>query len=134
MVGSLLPLLESAFWGRGLLHSVVFNGALLFAVMLLARGRRSTQRRWLGLPIGTFSHLVLDGTWADDGVFWWPFRGQSALGPGGVSDFERFPEILLLDLVGLMVGWWAWRRFHLSEQSVRRALLTDGRLPALRKS
>ncbi|MEC8969761.1 MAG: hypothetical protein VX808_01300, partial [Actinomycetota bacterium] len=47
MIGSVLPLVEGAFGGRWLLHSVAFNAVLLFGVMLVAHGRRSTQRRWL---------------------------------------------------------------------------------------
>ena len=131
MLGSVLPLVEGAFGGRWLLHSVAFNAVLLFAVMAVAHGRRPTQRRWLALPIGTFCHLVLDGTWADTGVFWWPFTGLDALGTGAVSEFERLPGVLLLEGAGLMVGVWAWRRFSLSDRSVRRTLLTEGRLSAL---
>ena len=128
MLGSVLPLVEGAFGGRWLLHSVAFNAVLLFGVMVVAHGRRPTQRRWLALPIGTFCHLALDGTWTDTGVFWWPFAGLGALGTGPVSEFERLPGVLLLEGAGLMVGCWAWRRFALSNRSVRRALLTEGRL------
>ena len=131
MIGSVLPLVEGAFGGRWLLHSVAFNAVLLFGVMVVARGRRPTQRRWLALPIGTFCHLVLDGTWADTGVFWWPFTGLGALGRDAVSEFERLPVVLVLEAIGLMVGWWAWRRFSLYDRSVRQTLLTEGRLSAL---
>ena len=131
MLGSVLPLVEGAFGGRWLLHSVAFNAVLLFAVMAVAHGRRPTQRRWLALPIGTFCHLVLDGTWADTGVFWWPFAGLDALGTGAVSEFERLPGVLFLEGAGLVVGCWAWHRFSLSDRSVRQTLLTEGRLSAL---
>ena len=132
-LGSVLPLVEGAFGGRWLLHSVAFNAVLLFGVMAVAHGRRPTQQRWLALPIGTFCHLVLDGTWADTGVFWWPFAGLDALGTGAVSEFERLPGVLLLEGAGLMVGCWAWGRFSLSDRSVRRALLTEGRLSETRR-
>ena len=131
MLGSVLPLVEGAFGGRWLLHSVAFNAVLLFAVMAVAHGRRPSQRRWLALPIGTFCHLVLDGTWADTGVFWWPFAGLDALGTGAVSEFERLPGVLFLEGAGLVVGCWAWHRFSLSDRSVRQTLLTEGRLSAL---
>ena len=101
--------------------------------MVVAHGRRLTQRRWLALPIGTLCHLALDGTWADTGVFWWPFAGLGALGTGPVSEFERLPGVLLLEGAGLMVGCWAWRRFALSNRSVRRTLLTEGRLSEIRR-
>ncbi len=128
MLGSVLPLVEGAYGGRWVLHSVAFNAVPLFGVMVVAHGRRPTQRRWLALPIGTFCHLALDGTWTDTGVFWWPFAGLGALGTGPVSEFERLPGVLLLEGAGLMVGCWAWRRFALSNRSVRRTLLTEGRL------
>lgn len=130
-LGSVLPLVEGAFGGRWLLHSVAFNAVLLFGVMVVAHGRRPTQQRWLALPIGTFCHLVLDGTWADTGVFWWPFAGLDALGTGAVSEFERLPGVLFLEGAGLVVGCWAWHRFSLSDRSVRQTLLTEGRLSAL---
>ena len=133
MLGSVLPLVEGAFGGRWLLHSVAFNAGLLFGVRVVAHGRRPTQRRWLALPIGTFCHLALDGTWTDTGVFWWPFAGLGALGTGAVSEFERLPGVLLLEGAGLMVGCWAWRRFALSNRSVRRTLLTEGRLSEIRR-
>ena len=114
MLGSVLPLVEGAFGGRWLLHSVAFNAVLLFGVMVVAHGRRPPQQRWLALPIGTFCHLVLDGTWADTGGFWGPFAGLDALGTGAVSEFERLPGVLLLEGAGLVVGCWAWHRFSLS--------------------
>ena len=133
MIGSVLPLVEGAFGGRWLLHSVAFNAVLLFGVMVVAHGRRPNQRRWLALPIGTLCHIALDGTWADTGVFWWPFTGLGALGTGAVSEFERLPGVLLLEGAGLIVGCWAWRRFALSDRSVRRILLTEGRLSEARR-
>ena len=133
-LGSLLPLVEGAFGGRWLLHSLTCNAILLFGVMALAQGRRLAQRRWLGLPIGTLSHLVLDGTWADTGVFWWPFAGVEALGGEAVSEFERLPMGLLLEALGLAVGFWAWRRFRLSDPAVRRALVMNGTLVAIGRS
>ena len=132
MLGSVLPLAEGVFGGRWLMHSVVFNVVLLVGV-LVARGRRPTQRRWLALPIGTFCHLVLDGTWADTGVFWWPFTGLGALERDAVSEFERLPVVLVLEGAGRMVGGWAWRRFALSDRSVRRTLLIEGRLSEARR-
>ena len=133
ILGSVLPLVEGFFGGRWLLHSLLFNATLLIGVMVVAPRRRLTQRRWLALPIGTLSHLVLDGTWVDTGVFWWPFAGLGTLGSDAVSEFERLPDVLILEAVGLMVGWWAWRRFSLSDRSVRRIFLTEGRLSAIRR-
>jgi len=133
MLGSVLPLVEGFFGGAWLLHSVFFNAVLLFGVMLVARGRRLTQRRWLAVPIGTFCHLVLDGSWTNAGVFWWPFTSLGSLGADAVPEFEHLPGVLILEVVGLLVGWWAWRRFALSDRPVRRILLTEGRLLAVRR-
>ena len=47
----------------------------LALVMVVARGRRLAQRQWLGVPIGMFAHLLLDATWADTDLFWWPVTG-----------------------------------------------------------
>ena len=80
VLGAVLPVAEGVLGGPWLLHTLPFCGAVLFGVMLVARGRRLAQRRWLGIPIGLFAHLVLDGTWARTEVFWWPFAGTGALG------------------------------------------------------
>ena len=133
MLGSVLPLAESIYGGRWLLHSVAFNAMLLFGVMLLGRGRRSAQRRWLALPIGTFCHLVLDGTWANAGVFWWPFTRLYGPGIETASEFQHLPRAMILEAAGLMVGVWAWHRFGLSDRSARRSLLTKGQLVAIHK-
>ena len=131
MLGSLLPLIEGALGGSWLLHSLGCNAVLLFGIMVVGRGRRLMQRRWLALPIGTLSHLVLDGTWMHTGVFWWPFAGTDALGAGATSEFERLSTGLYLETVGVIVGLWAWRRFRLFDPEVRRAFVTEGRLLAI---
>ena len=101
--------------------------------MVVARGRRLLQRRWLAVPIGLLAHLVLDGTWSDTEVFWWPFVGLDALGGSRVPEFGRWRTGLLLELVGLVLGAWAWRRFGLDDPKARRALWVEGRLTALRR-
>jgi len=78
--GAVLPVAEGAVSGPWLLHTPLAAVVLLGGVMLVARGRRLVQRRWLGVPIGLMAHLVLDGTWSDTEVFWWPFTGVGALG------------------------------------------------------
>ena len=101
--------------------------------MVVARGRRLLQRRWLAVPIGLLAHLVLDGTWLDTEVFWWPFVGLDALGGSRVPEFGRLGTGLLLELVGLILGAWAWRRFGLDDPKARRALWVEGRLTAIRR-
>lgn len=133
-LGAVLPVLEGVAGGPWVLHAPITGVALLGGVMGVARGRRLLQRRWLAVPIGMLAHLVLDGTWSDKEVFWWPFFGLDALGGSRVPEFERLETGLLLELVGLILGAWAWRRFGLGDPRARRALWTEGRLIALRRA
>lgn len=132
VLGAVLPVGEGILGGPWLLHTLPFCAAVLFGVMVVARGKRLVQRRWLGVPIGLFAHLVLDGTWARTKVFWWPFAGSDALGGSSVPEFGRWPGGLAFELVGLLVGLWAWRRYGLSDPSRRDALVRDGRLTGVR--
>ena len=99
----------------------------MVVVMVGWRGRRLVQRRLLGLPIGMFLHLALDGAWADPQAFWWPFLGTSW------SD-EALPELargafsVVLELAGAVACWWAWRRFRLDEPARRAEFFRSGRL------
>ena len=64
-VGALLPWLDVVTGGAFVLHTLVGSVVVLAVVMLATRRRRLLRRRLLGIPIGMFLHLVLDGTWAD---------------------------------------------------------------------
>jgi len=132
-LGAVLPVVEGVAGGPRLLHTPITGVALLGGVMVVARGRRLLQRRWLAVPIGLLAHLVLDGTWLDTEVFWWPFVGLDALGGSRVPEFGRLGTGLLLELVGLILGAWAWRRFGLDDPKARRALWVEGRLTAIRR-
>lgn len=78
MVGAVAPDVVDAAWGGArLLHTLLFSVVLLAVVMVATRGRRPVRRRLLALPIGTFLHLVLDGMWTETRLFWWPFLGAS---------------------------------------------------------
>ncbi|MED5220281.1 MAG: hypothetical protein VYD11_01430 [Actinomycetota bacterium] len=128
MVGVLLPVGEALVGGPWVLHTPAFGAIALAAVMVVARGQRHIQRRWLGVPVGLLAHLVLDGTWADTDLFWWPFTGVDVLGDGPLPEFGRGATGLLLEVAGLGVGVWAWRYFGLDRPEVRRALIREGRL------
>lgn len=128
-LGALLPLAEIALGDPFVLHTLVASVALLAIVMLAGRGRRLVQRRWLGLPIGTFLHLVLDGTWTRTELFWWPFAGEDALLSGDVPDLDRpLWLILVQEVIGLIVLVWLARTYRLTEPGPRRRLITTGRL------
>ncbi len=63
MAGSLLGLVELPF-GPGPFQSLSLSVLVLGAVMVGTIGRRLSRRKWLGVPIGMFLHLVLNGAWS----------------------------------------------------------------------
>lgn len=128
LLGAVLPVAESLVGGPWILHTPILGVGLLAAVMLGARGRRLTQRRWLGMPIGMLAHLVLDGTWADTGLFWWPFADAGALGSAPLPEFGRGWGGVILESLGVALGLWAWRRFGMTDPKRRTAFLRTGRL------
>ncbi len=128
-LGSVLPLLDTVTGGPWLLHTLVFSVGLLGVVMFATRHRRLVRRRWLGLPIGTFVHLVLDGVWTNSQVFWWPFLGAS-------FGHERVPELdhgafgWLLELAGVAALVHGYRRFGFDDRRVRARFVSTGQLPS----
>jgi len=104
MVGAVLPVVEGFVGGPWVLHTLLAPVGVMTVVMLATQGRRLVRRQWLGLPIGLFMHLVLDGSWANAAVFWWPFLGIDALGGSVVNEFQRsLGVIALMELIGLGV-------------------------------
>lgn len=129
MAGAVVPdVIDGVSGGRWVAHTLLFSVALLFGVMLATQGRRLLRRQLLALPIGTFLHLVLDGAWTDRAWFWWPAFGAD-LGDASIPSFDRGPVNVVLELVGLAVLVWAWRRFDLGERVNRDRFLRTGRLP-----
>lgn len=126
-LGSLVPLLELPFGEPRILHSLAGSVLAMAVVMVGARGRRLVQRRLLGIPIGMLLHLVLDGAWADDHAFWWPFFGWSR-STSPLPEVGRGAGSLLLEGLGLGACWWGYRRFQLDEPERRAELLRTGRL------
>tara|TARA_B100000214_G_scaffold334973_1_gene277967 strand:- start:267 stop:749 length:483 start_codon:yes stop_codon:yes gene_type:complete len=131
--GSVLPAVEIFLGGPWIGHTLLLPVSTMFLIMLVARGKRLTQRKWLGLPIGLFAHLVLDASWAKTEVFWWPAMGLDSLGGSRVPEMERWPAVLLLELIGIIVGCWIWRRFRLNDEGNRRTFIREGKLNELRK-
>jgi len=132
IVGALLPdVVDAAFGGAALLHSVVGSIVLLVVVMVVTIGRRSLRRHLIALPIGTFLHLVFDGAFTTSQAFWWPLAGGS-LAEHPLPVTGRGWWNLLLEAIGLVILVWAWRRFGLADARRRRRFLREGRLdPAL---
>lgn len=125
MLGAVLPLVELPF-GTGILHTLAAPVIVLCAVMAATTHRRLLRRRWLGLPIGMFVHLVLDGTVARPALFWWPLGG-SAFG-------RALPEqslgrwLLVFEFVGAGALMWAVGRFQLDRADPRSLFLRTGQL------
>jgi hypothetical protein len=127
MAGALLPdVLDGPTGGRWVSHTLLFSATLLGAVMLGTRHRRVLRRQLLAVPIGTFLHLVLDGMWTDRRTFWWPVYGTHL--DGRLPSLARGAADVPLELAGLAVLWWAWRRFRLFEPERRRRFFSTGRL------
>ena len=105
MLGAVLPGAEGFIGGPWVLHTLLAPVVVLAVVMLLTQNRRLVRRQWFGLPIGLFMHIVLDATWADADLFWWPFLGASdVLGGGEVNEFTRSISVrLVMELVGIAV-------------------------------
>lgn len=125
-LGSVLPVLEVPF-GAGPLHTLLVPTLVLGVVMLATRGRRLRRRQWLGLPIGMYLHLVLDLAFTRSETFWWPFLGWD-LGAGTSFELDRGVWSLVMELVAVGVGVWAYRRFGLADPDRRRRFLRTGQL------
>ena len=127
MLGAVLPVIEMVIGGPWALHTLLAPVAVMTLVMLVFRGRRMVQRRWLGLSIGLFFYLVFDGAWARTTLFWWPLFGARA-DAGDIPGWESPVVLVLMEVVGAVALAWAVRRYRLGEPDQRRLFLAEGRL------
>ena len=126
-VGAALPLVEVVI-GANVLHTLLGAAVILMLVMLTTQRRRLARRRWLGIPIGIFIHLVLDGSWTRTELFWWPVFGFD-FGPTTLPEFDRpLAIVLLLELLGVVAAVWAYRRYDLADPAKRARLVKTGQL------
>ena len=132
MVGSVLPWFDFLWGPPWVMHSVLFPVTAMCAVMIVGWGRRLVQRRWLGLAIGLFAHLVLAASWTSSDLFWWPALGSSV--DGARPAVPPVPLAVALEIVGAVVGVWLWRRHNFASAQNRAQLLRTGRVdrPGLR--
>jgi hypothetical protein len=128
VVGSVLPLADLVTGGAGVLHTLVFSLLLMVVVMASTAGRRPVRKLLLGLPIGTMLHLVFDGTWTEPDLFWWPLAGWSFEGIPLPEANRSWWWDVALELAGLVLVVWVWRRSHLADPPARRAFRRYGRL------
>jgi hypothetical protein len=127
MLGSVLPVVELVA-GRPLVaHTLAGAVAVLVVVMLTTRRRRLVQRRWLGIPIGMFCHLVFDGVWADRDLFWWPSFGAS-FPADDLPEVRRGVLSVLMELAGVALLVWMARRFQLRDRARWDEFRRTGRL------
>ncbi|MDZ7673775.1 MAG: hypothetical protein U5K30_01700 [Acidimicrobiales bacterium] len=128
MVGAVLPVGEVVLGRPGPLHSMVTAVVALTAVMLATRGRRLARRRWLGIPIGLLGYLVFSGTWADTTAFWWPLVGLELSG-AEPPELARGALTIVLEVAGIGLGWWWYRRVGLDDDVNRLRFRRTGQLP-----
>lgn len=126
MLGAVLPSAELIIGGPWPLHTLLAPVLAMTATMLIFQGKRLKQRKWLGLTIGLFIHLVLDGTWANRRLFWWPFFGTSL--EGNIPALPSPVVVIVMELVGLAALVWAARRFQLLTQPGRDVFVRTGRM------
>ncbi len=129
LLGAVLPTLELVRAGAGVMGTLIFPIAVLVVVMIAGWGRRLVQRRWLGVPIGLFCHLILDGAWARPALFWWPLSA-GRLGEIEAPGLRPLWAILVMEIIGAVALWWWWRRFGLHTPERRRVFWRTGRLEA----
>lgn len=124
---AVLPVVEMVLGGPWALHTLLAPVAAMTLVMLVFRGKRMIQRRWLGIPIGLFMYLVLDGAWARTELFWWPLFGAEV--PSEELPGWESPGVLaLMEVVGFAALVWAVRRYRLDHAEERALFLREGRL------
>ncbi len=129
VLGALLPVAEAVIGGAFVLHTLAAPVVLLAVIMVTTSGRRLLRRRLLGIPIGLFFHLVLDGTWASTELFWWPVSGLSFEGLD-VPETTGIGWRLLLEVAAIALAAFAWRRYGLDDPAARARLIRSGHLPA----
>jgi membrane-bound metal-dependent hydrolase YbcI (DUF457 family) len=133
VLGALMPdVVDGLLGGSRFMHSIVFGGVLLCAVVLATRHQRRLRRATLALPIGIFLHILLDGAWLSSEAFWWPLSGWSFTDEPLPSAARPVPVLLMQEAAGLGALAWCWYRFGLADVARRRNLLMSGHLDRVR--
>jgi hypothetical protein len=126
-VGVLAPdVIDVPFGDARWAHSLAVTVGVMALVMLSTAGRKPVRRLLLGLPIGMLLHLVWDGAFTATKVFWWPFSGS--WGHTRVPSLERGWLNVALELAGVAMLVWAWRKFGLADPQRRRQFIRSGTL------
>lgn len=127
IVGAVLPEVEVVLGRAAVLHTLLFSVVLLVVVMALTAGRKPQRKLLLGLPIGTFLHLVFDGAWGDAKLFWWPALGTSFDG-AEIPSLARGWWSLALEAVGIALCLRIAKRSALDTADGRQRFRRNGTL------
>ncbi|MFO7299422.1 MAG: metal-dependent hydrolase [Actinomycetes bacterium] len=114
-------------------HTLLLPTAYMVGVLMLTRrGRR--RRAFMAVGVGWLFHLLLDGMWMTQEVFFWPFFGDFPSGEApfwpaawarATSDVWRW----LGEAVGLGYLAWLWKHLDLGDPERRTKVMQTGRLP-----
>lgn len=128
VVGALLPLVDLALGRPTVVHTLLGPVVAFALVAVVTRRRRLASRRWVGIAIGLFLHLVLDGAWADTELFWWPASGAD-LGSLDVPE-ASWPLVgrIAAEVVGAVTLAGLWVRLGLSDPARRATFVHSGHL------
>lgn len=145
LVGAILPDLIDLPVGTWVLADRYSTGELWFhslliptifmALVLLTTRRGRRRRAWMALGVGWLLHLLIDGMWAKEEVFLWPFFGWDL--PSGEAPFWPLawgramsdPWRWVTEAIGLGYLAWLWVALGMSDAHRRRATIESGRLP-----
>ena len=126
MLGSALGVVETPF-RAGPFHTLALPTLVLVVVMVATRGHRLRRRQFLGLPIGMYLFVVLDGSWTRTALFWWPASGWDFPDQRSLI-VARGLWSVMLELIGIALAAFLWSRFGLSDPDRRHRFLTTGQL------
>ena len=127
MVGAVLPLVELVSGRALVLHTLLGAVVGLTIVMVTTQGRRLVRRKWLGIPIGWFVHLVLSGTWTSRDLFWWPVFGFD-FDQSSIETSRPVGVLVLLEVIGIVAAVWGVRRYGLTDPDRRARFVSTGQL------
>lgn len=117
-------------WSHSLLAPSIYMAIVLVATR---RGRR--RRAWMALGVGWLFHLLIDGMWANQEVFLWPFFGwelPAGAMPYWTAAWERAmsdPWRWVTETIGLAYLVWLWIALGMSDPARRKGTIESGRLP-----
>jgi hypothetical protein len=126
MLGAVAPALASLVL-PGVFETLLAPVLALIVVMGATVGRRLVRRRWLGVPIGMFLYLVLNGSWMQQKLFWWPAFGTKFPSDGSPI-VQRGIWSVLLELAGVAIAVWLFTEFGLDDSARRTRFLREGQL------